>query len=263
MRAATEVAEARARAAAAEEARRAELAAAADVEVVAARRAEELEAMQLAAARKRVEAASAAAAAAAQAAVNELAMTSSFTRMVDLSDHENVTPQQKAQPSKARSSSSEPAVEPSYEAAVLHAREQLKKREEKEDYVRDVRAAAARRPKITGRHKAATHIQACFRRRFVRRTLGVLNEAATIIQKAARGRADRLRLAREGKVVVGNRFTEEQRQQLANRWAGILPDEGDPAVAAAARQKWNREPLKKKHTKVRSGPSSVASSARG
>ena len=85
------------------------------------------------------------------------------------------------------------------------------------------------------RQKAATHIQACARRHTVLRTLHALNHLATIIQKNARGRAARCRVAEildTGDLNAAGKpkqmISEVQRVELASRWANLMQGEVAP-----------------------------------
>ena len=79
------------------------------------------------------------------------------------------------------------------------------------------------------RQKAAIHIQSCYRRYHVRRTLRALNHLTTIIQKHARAMIARVRVAeviRTGafgdKPKPREMISEVQRVELANRWASVF-----------------------------------------
>ena len=78
------------------------------------------------------------------------------------------------------------------------------------------------------RHAAAVHIQACYRRHTVLRTLTALNTLATVIQCNYRGLIARRKLISEGVRLAGMGLTTDQRDDLAHRWAGILPGPPSP-----------------------------------
>ena len=110
---------------------------------------------------------------------------------------------------------------------------------------RDVDDEQTRRRELKQRrHAAATHIQACYRRRTVSQTLTALNHLATIIQAGARGRQGRMRAeekadTRQNKSLI----SEVQRVELANRWAGVL----DPSPPPPPPKHWReRAPLQRK-----------------
>ena len=147
-----------------------------------------------------------------------------------------------------------------YETLVMHAQQLLGRQPH-------------RRP--MGRHASATHIQANFRRHTVRRTLTALNHATSLIQAAERGHVTRQRLAASRPPALS--LTDDQRQEMAGRWEGILPSAPSPpprtpmapqlsAVFAAmpvTDETKARQPvsLKKKRTKQRLGANRSASPA--
>ena len=95
--------------------------------------------------------------------------------------------------------------------------------------------------------------------------LGALNHLATIIAAGARGRAGRRRVA-QLRPPSPEAMTAEQRQELAQRWAGVLPASPSPTKKSAparaplrpaappdAERARQRQPLKKKRVKQRIG----------
>lgn len=82
------------------------------------------------------------------------------------------------------------------------------------------------------RHRAATHIQACYRRHAVLRTLEALNTLATVIQSNFHGHRARKVLAQRGMQIAIWGLNVDQREDLAQRWSAILPGSPSPVKAA-------------------------------